>query len=113
MIYGSWDDEAQMIEHSIAAKLIALGIDWENANAMRALARQMLACHGEEARRCLYSPKKEDRLVAEIAGLSQLMFRLMAESADERAQELHGGRVWKALARALYEEKEAQLTASS
>ena len=44
---------------------------------------------------------------AELLGLIALMFQTMASAAN-MGEELHGGPVWKAVARAIYEEAEAR-----
>jgi|YNPMSStandDraft_1061717.scaffolds.fasta_scaffold00642_17 hypothetical protein len=108
MISTSLGHDAQMLEHAIAAKLVALGVDWEDERALHSLARAIFTAQqgdSHERLRALYSRKLEERLIAELAGLSQLMLRIMALSAEE-GEELHAGPVWKAFARALYQEAE-------
>ncbi len=73
-----------MLEHAIAAKLVALGVDWQDEQALRSLAQAIfVAQQGDrEGRlRALYSRTLKERLITELAGLSQLMLRIMALSA--------------------------------
>lgn len=106
MVLPEWENDVQLLEHAIAAKLVALGVDWQNEQALRQLSREIFQLHEEELQRSLYSRQLHDRLIAELAGLSQLMLRMMSRAAEE-GSELHGGPVWKAFARALYQEGEA------
>lgn len=96
-VFENYAEEARRIEQEIARYGVALGIDWEDSIAVRALAREALAYHPSET-----SPGDlEFRTKVELFGLAQLMLHIMAESADENI-ETHGGPVWKALGRALW-----------
>lgn len=96
-----------MLEHAIAAKLAVLGLDPANAKQMRDLAREALDTDAEHLTQHFYSSTLETRVRAELLGLIALMFQTMA-SAASMGEELHGGPVWKAVARAIYEEAEAR-----
>ncbi|MBW7657551.1 hypothetical protein K1I42_09660 [Hydrogenophilus thermoluteolus] len=107
MVLSEWQNDVALLEHAIAAKLIALGGNWEDGAALHRLAREIFHCQDRETlHRCLYSTKLQEQVLAELVGLSQLMLHLMAHSAQEGV-ELHAGPIWKAFARALYQEGEA------
>lgn len=102
-----YKDHAEQISREIGGKLVALGIDWQDEVAMRKLAREALETKGNEP------PHLEDvsdpflrRAHVELHGLIGLMLQTMTESANVGYQ-VHGGDAWKALARALWAEKEA------
>lgn len=107
MVLTEWLEDVGLLEHAIAAKLVVLGVDWQDEGALRQLAREIFRCQDRERlQQCLYSADLHERVLAELVGLSQLMLRLMALAA-EAGVELHAGPVWKAFARALYQEGEA------
>ena len=107
MVLTEWLEDVALLEHAIAAKLVVLGVDWQDEAALRQLAREIFRCQDRAAlQRCLYSSNLQERVLAELVGLSQLMLHLMAHSAQEGV-ELHAGPIWKAFARALYQEGEA------
>ena len=91
--------EAQQLEREIARWGLVLGIDWNDAEQVAALAREAVdfrpAAHGLPA-----DPRQRARV--ELFGLAQLMLTVMAESATAGIH-THGGPAWKALGRALYE----------
>ena len=95
--------EAAQIETEIARKGVIIGIDWENAVQVRTLARQALACHGDTIKLDCSPLSPEGLAKVELFGLAQLMQKIMKESADEGFL-THGGKVWKAFAKALWEE---------
>ena len=90
--------EVQEIEREIARYGVVLGIDWADELSVRALAREALACRTPEL-----PESPESRAKLELFGLAQLMLKVMTESAVENA-EVHGGAVWKAFGRALWQE---------
>jgi hypothetical protein len=96
-VFENYAEEARRIEQEIARYGVALGVDWEDSIAVRALAREALAYHPSET-----SPDNlEFRTKVDLFGLAQLMLHIMAESADENI-ETHGGPAWKAFGRALW-----------
>jgi len=101
--FENYEREAQEIESEIVRRGLVLGIDWNDEIQVRALAREALASHapGASAER----PNGHSVALAkiELFGLAQLMLTVMRESADE-GMLTHGGPVWKALARALWQE---------
>lgn len=97
-------EEARRIETQIVRQGIALGIDWNDALAVRALAREAMARHIDPR----HPVKPEDREKVELFGLAQLMLKVMTESANEEDSYTHGGPVWKAFGRALWEEFQAR-----
>ncbi|CUB07299.1 MAG: hypothetical protein KBB07_07325 [Tepidiphilus sp.] len=97
----------EMLEHAIAAKLAVLGLDPTNAQQMRDLAREALDTDPQKISQHFYASSLEPRVRAELLGLIALMFQTMASAAN-MGEELHGGPVWKAVARAIYEEAEAR-----
>ncbi|MBU1237513.1 MAG: hypothetical protein KJ634_08430 [Gammaproteobacteria bacterium] len=101
-MFENYAEEARRIETEIIRHGIALGIDWDDDVAVRALAREALAYHpdGEKVSR---GDTPTHRAKVELFGLAQLMLTVMAESAGEDI-ETHGGPVWKAFGRALWAE---------
>jgi hypothetical protein len=100
--FENYAEEAKRIEQEIVRHGIALGIDWTDDVAVRALAREALACRsGTGPGHPLDGP--EGRAKLELFGLAQLMLKVMTESADENI-ETHGGPTWKAFGRALWRE---------
>lgn len=95
-------EEALRIEQQIVRQGIALGIDWSDEAAVRALAREALDCHIDA--RHPATPENMEKL--ELFGLAQLMLKVMTESADEFDVHTHGGPVWKAFGRALWLESQ-------
>lgn len=105
--FENYSREAQEIEREIVRKGLVLGIDWEDEVQVRALARAALACKdlGDNSDCRPDDPKSLARI--KLFGLAQLMLTVMRQSADE-GMRTHGGPAWKALARALWQEEEAQ-----
>jgi hypothetical protein len=102
-IFEHYAEEAQRIEQEIVRHGIALGIDWQDVAAVRALAREALALHPADGEKVSLGDTPEARAKLEIFGLAQLMLKVMAESADNDIH-THGGEVWKAFGRALWQE---------
>jgi hypothetical protein len=97
--FENYAREADEIEHEIARLGFALAIDWEDAVAVRLLAREALAFHGVSG-----TPTSIHNMAKiELFGLAQLMLKVMRESAEENMH-THGGPVWKSFARALWAE---------
>jgi hypothetical protein len=106
--FENYNREADELEREIARLGIALQIDWDDAVAVHALAREALAHHGAGA-----APKSPQAMAKlELFGLTQLMLKVMRESAEENML-THGGPVWKRFARALWAEAEGTGAASA
>lgn len=89
--------EERELEHEIAIRLQLLGVDIEDEGTLRQLAHEALSPH--------QTPTEgygEDAIKRDLFGLSALMLKAMTESAEE-GRELHGGPVWKAFGKALWE----------
>lgn len=98
--------DATQISHEIARMLIALRIDWNDAKEMRAIAREALDFHTQG------KPSSSlPRSKLELFGLIGLMLKTMEEGAEYRRL-IHGSDVWKAMARALWEEKTGKVVDS-
>jgi hypothetical protein len=104
--FENYRAEARGLEHEIVRHGFAIGIDWDDAIAVRALAREALAYHFVELPPGQTMPI-EARSKVEVFGLIHLMLKVMQESAAEN-METHGGPTWKAMARALWAEAESQ-----
>lgn len=102
--FENYARQAEALEREIVRKGIALGIDWDDAVAVRTLARAAFA-HKQAVP---VAPGDSAGLAREeLFGLIGLMLQVMTESASEGI-ESHGGPAWKALARALWAEREAR-----
>jgi len=99
--FENYSREALQIEHEIETKGVILGIDWDDAVQVRELARQALDCK-LGAIDC-DPDEPQDRARLELFGLAQLMLTVMKESAEQNFH-THGGKAWKAFARALWAE---------
>ncbi|MFA7267974.1 MAG: hypothetical protein WC073_01395 [Sterolibacterium sp.] len=101
--FENYSREAEDIERAISRKGFVLGIDWEDEAQVRALAREALA-YGDRIRKQEVRPGDATSMAKiELFGLAQLMLTIMRQSAEE-GMLTHGGPVWKALARALWQE---------
>ena len=101
--FENYAEEARRIENEIARHAVPLGIDWNDEAAVRALAREALACHPATGQAECLPETQEQRTKIELFGLAQLMLKVMTESASDNIL-THGGPVWKAFARALWQE---------
>lgn len=100
--FENFAHNAAQISLEIERKLVALGIDADNQLALRALARDILAYKHQPG----YRPASiEEEARQNLFGLVALMLRNMREGAD-LDREVSGSPIWKALARALWSEKE-------
>jgi hypothetical protein len=95
--------DAREICNEIVRVLIGLGIDWEDDTGMRELAREALAFDPAHAAH-LNPEDVEKRTKRKLFGLIALMFRTMQEGAETNEM-IHGNAAWKALAKALWAEK--------
>jgi len=105
-IFSNFSAEAARLETEIARKGIIIGIDWDNQSQVRDLARQALACTGDKIAQNCDLQTSEGRAKMELFGLAHLMLKVMTDSAQEGFLS-HGGDVWKAFAKALWEEMQA------
>lgn len=107
--FEPYGEEAREIEREIIRHGIALGIDWDDEATVHELARQALDCHlsGTVPPECNADDIRA-RARIELFGLTQLMLKVMTESAAEDAVLTHGGPIWKCFARALWAEYHAR-----
>jgi hypothetical protein len=103
--------EARETVREIARYGVALGIDWDDIVAVRALAREALAYHFTDQPNG-HTMSIAERAILDFFGLIQLMLKVMQASAGENMQ-THGGPLWKTLARALWAEAGSQGLLSS
>ena len=96
--------DAREICNEIVRVLIGLGLDWENDSAMRDLAREALAFDPGHVPH-LSADDVTARTKRKLFGLIALMFRTMQEGAEINEM-IHGNAAWKALAKALWAEKD-------
>lgn len=101
--FENFEQTAANVVKEIERKLVALGVDWRNEARLRELAREALTFH-VTTQIALPDPTRH-----ELFGLIGLMLRTMEEGA-QAGREIHGNECWKALARALWAEKEADIT---
>jgi hypothetical protein len=101
--FENYSADAGQLEREIARKGIALGIDWDDEKQVRALAREALDFHAGAGGSAAWPRDPAAQARIELFGLAQLMLNLMRQSAEEDVQ-THGGPVWKAFARALWQE---------
>lgn len=105
--FGHYDRTAQQVEREMIRRGVALGLDWTDALAMRALAHEVLSCTSACRLDMLRDPDRARRSKGELFALSELMLATMRQSAQIGVH-TSGGPVWKAFGRALYEEAERQ-----
>ena len=104
-VFENYAAEAEQLEQEIARKGIALGIDWDDEEQVRRLAREALAFHLSSTAEPGWPRDGADQARVELFALAQLMLTVMRQSAEEDML-THGGPVWKAFARALWREAE-------
>ncbi|GAA5175613.1 hypothetical protein GCM10025771_08260 [Niveibacterium umoris] len=104
-----YDSEAGQLALEIERKLVILGIDWNSESGLRALARDVLGVNNGGHAIGSGAEFSRDQASEELYGLIALMNKLMAEAAG-KGVEVHGNDVWKAIARALWAEKEVRDT---
>jgi hypothetical protein len=95
--------DAEALEHEIARLGVAVGVDWNDPAAVRALAREALTGGAAHVETLVRSEHQVERAKGELFALAVLMLRTMEESAGEGIH-THGGPCWKAFGRALIEE---------
>lgn len=101
--FETYAKEAAQLEGEIARNGIILGVDWKNDVQVRTVAKRALTAHVDTLELDYPAASPKGMATLELVGLSQLMLRVMKESADEAVINL-GGEIWKALGRALWDE---------
>lgn len=96
--FENYYHELEALEHEIAVRLLVLKVDIKDETALRLLAREAMDC----PQQCPEGASPEAQAKFDLFGLSALMLKAMAESA-EQGTEQHGGPVWKAFGKALWE----------
>ncbi|MFA6922244.1 MAG: hypothetical protein WC216_10400 [Gallionella sp.] len=94
-------NEIAQIEIELMRKMIALGIDWHDASAMKQLAAECKVFGPENAKAAYASDDQTRKTRAELFSLASLMIQTM-ENATLEGRDVHGGEVWKAFGRHLY-----------
>ncbi len=105
-LFENYAAEAEQLEQEIARKGVVLGIDWADAEQVRGLAREALAVHPAAATGADWPADPTAQARLELFALAQLMLTVMRQSAEDDIH-THGGPVWKAFARALWNESRA------
>ena len=96
-----WDEVAQ-IEIALMRKMIALGLDWHDAMAMKQLASECKVFGPADAE-AAYASRDQSRITrAELFSLASVMLQTM-ENASNESRLVHGGEVWKAFGKYLYQ----------
>jgi len=96
--FENYERQLAELEHEIAVRLQVLHVNLHDETALRLLAREAMDC----PEHCPEGAGPETRAKFDLFGLSALMFKAMEESA-QAGKELHGGPVWKAFGKALWE----------
>lgn len=100
--------DALDISRQIARDLVVLGIDWNDPAAMREIAREALSYKAVRVAGAPHSAEPLSRTKLELFGLIGLMLKTMEEGA-EYGNHIHGSDVWKAMAKALWEQKQLKI----
>jgi hypothetical protein len=98
-----YEAQVEEIERGLARRGLALGVDWSDEAQVRALAREALDCRLDQAHPECFPTDRIGLVKVELFGLAQLMLTLMRHTA-EMGIHSHGGPVWKAFGRALWQE---------
>lgn len=101
----NYGEEAAQIEHEMVVKGYALDIDWSDEVQLRSLAREALSHGRVPGDATSHGNVVVNRAKVEFFGLVQLMLKVMQRSAGEGFH-THGGPVWKAFGKALWDEAE-------
>lgn len=101
--FENYEGTAANIALEIERKLIALGVDYRDTHALRGLARE--AFEYEKGSRTGMPAMGSEKSKVELYGLIGLMFTTMREGA-QHGRQLHGSDAWKAMAKAMWAEKE-------
>ena len=100
-IENHWEEVAH-IETELMRKLIVLGLDWNDNSTMTLLATECKNFGPAEAQAAYLSNDHRRIIKAEFFALASIMIRTM-ESAAKEERDVHGGVVWKAFGKHLYE----------
>lgn len=103
--------DAEDLEHQICMLGVAIGLDWTDQTAVRALAREALDGGAAHVEALVRSQDRTERARGELFGLGVIMLKTMEESA-EMGIHTHGGPCWKAFGKALIEESAGSRTAA-
>jgi hypothetical protein len=104
--FDHYAQDTTEIESELVRKGIALGIDWSDKAAVRALAREAINHLDEDVRIASTHPVDFQMMAkVDLFGLAGLMLKTMTKSATQ-GFESHGGPAWKAFAAALWAEFE-------
>ncbi|QID16780.1 hypothetical protein G3580_03495 [Nitrogeniibacter mangrovi] len=100
--FGDFARNARELEQALVRHGVALGIDWSDERAVRALAVEaMQCCRTGSIVEYMRSTDPHQRAKGQIFAMANLMLKLMTSSANTGVH-THGGPAWKAFARALY-----------
>lgn len=105
--FEDFSKDAAELEHEICKLGVAIGLDWSDHAAVRALAREALEGGADHVERLVRSHDPAQRGRGELFALAVVMLRTMEESAEQGIH-THGGPCWKAFGRALIEEAGAR-----
>lgn len=100
-IENHWEEVAQL-ETGLMRKMIALGIDWHDASAMKRLASECKVFGPSDVQAAYASNDPQQITKAELFSLVSLMIQTM-ENAVLEGRDVHGGEVWKAFGKHLYQ----------
>lgn len=100
--FEDFSRDARELDHALEVTGIALGIDWNDAVAVRALAAEALASKPDQVEALVRSNQAAERAKGKLFALTNLMMRLMTQSANTGVH-THGGSAWKAFGRALFD----------
>lgn len=100
-IENHWD-KVTRIELEMKRHMIALGIDWHDDVAMRQLSAECTAFGPNQVKAAYASADRTQKTRAELFALASLMLRTMKNAAGEN-RDAHGGKVWKAFGKHLYD----------
>ncbi|NMG66521.1 hypothetical protein GPA19_16365 [Azoarcus indigens] len=103
--FGHYERDAEELEREIVKRGIVLGLDWQDENQMRELAREALTTSAQESLAELRGDDPQARARVELFGLAALMLETMRQSA-EIGVHTHGGPAWKAFGHALIVESQ-------
>lgn len=105
--FENYGQNTAEIELQLMRKGIAIGLDWSNEAAVRALAHEALNHLAEDTKHVISDPI-DYKLMAKVDlfGLAGIMLKTMEESAG-MGIESHGGPAWKAFSKALWAEAQA------
>jgi hypothetical protein len=95
-------DEVSSIETEMKRHMIALGVDWHNEVVMIQLAAECKSFGPAHASAAFASHDRTQKAKAELFALASLMLKTMASAASDN-RDVHGGEVWKAFGKHLYD----------